>query len=304
MNTSLHHTHVTFTIPGTIAKLLFERKYEPEKMLPMAAGIYKNFLLSTVKLKGKEYQPGILGTIHKSGNSLNYNPHVHLIGTREIIDTKTGEIIDVPFVPYAKIRHIWKTAFLKHLLKQGIITEEERQSFHETYRNGFHVHFQPITGGHNEVLFRTAEYIASGYFHNSQIIKVNHEKKTVTFRYRKKMDRYTRKKHYAAKTMDMHHFMAKMLYFLPDKHRKLIRYYGIYATNIEKKLDAIDQCTWAKAIEHSFGKDPEVCPECSLPMLRDTVYSYNADREISRLIKTHEIIKGYFIPYKRKPRPP
>jgi hypothetical protein len=68
------------------------------------------------------------------------------------------------------------------------------------------------------------------------------------------MDRGTRKKHYATETISIDAFMARMLFFLPDKHRKMLRYYGIYAHNVEKKLDQIEKCTWAKAIEHSFEK--------------------------------------------------
>ncbi len=52
-----------------------------------------------------------------------------------------------------------------------------------------------------------------------------------------------------------------MLFFLPDKHRKIIRYYGIYASNIERKLDYMEQSTWARAIKHCFDKEPEKCPE-------------------------------------------
>ena len=73
------------------------------------------------------------------------------------------------------------------------------------------------------------------------------------------MERGTRKKHYATKTMNIYSFMARMLFFLPDKHRKMLRYYGIYAHNIDKKLEEIDRSTWAKAIEHSFEKNPEIC---------------------------------------------
>ena len=51
------------------------------------------------------------------------------------------------------------------------------------FLNGFHVYFQPIHGNHNEVLFRISEYIASGFFHNSQILKVDHQNKRVVFRY-------------------------------------------------------------------------------------------------------------------------
>jgi len=57
-------------------------------------------------------------------------------------------------------------------------------------KKGFHVYFQAISGTENEVLFRTAEYIATGFFHNSQIIEVDNHKNTITFRYKKFMDRH------------------------------------------------------------------------------------------------------------------
>ena len=41
-------------------------------------------------------------------------------------------------------------------------------------------------------------------------------------------------------TMDIYEFMARMLFYLPDKHRKAIRYYGIYAHGIKHKLDQIN----------------------------------------------------------------
>lgn len=304
MNTSFRHTHVTFTIPGKISKLLFERKYEPEQMIPLAASVYKSILVTSAKLKGKEYQPGIMATLHKSGNGLNYNPHIHLIGTREIIDTKTGEIIDVQLLPYRKIRFIWQKAFLNHLFKTDVITNEEYNSFINIYKNGFHVFFQPIRGDQNDVLFRTAEYLAAGFFHNTQIQEINYAKRTISFRYKKSMERDTRIKHYAIITMDIYEFMARMLYFLPEKHRKMLRYYGIYAHNIEKKLNEIDRKTWVKAIEHSFEKNPEVCPECSSVMIRDIVFSFSADREMRKLIKTHRIYRGYFISYQTAIKPP
>ena len=165
------------------------------------------------------------------------------------------------------------------------------------------MYFQKIDGTHNDVLFRTAEYMATGFFHNSQITAVNHASRTVTFRYRKHVDRFTRKKHYAEKTIDIFSFMARMLYFLPDKHRKMIRYYGIYFHNIEEKLKDIDRATWARAVEHSFEHKPEECPRCSSLMIKEVVFSFFADREIKKLLKTHEIIKGYFVPYE-KYRPP
>jgi hypothetical protein len=53
---------------------------------------------------------------------------------------------------------------------------------------------------------------------------------------------------------------------------------------------------WAKAIEISFNKKPEICPDSGTLMMPDTIYSFSADREIERLVKTHTIIRGYFRP--------
>ena len=109
-------------------------------------------------------------------------------------------------------------------------------------------------------------------------------------------DRKTGEKLYATKTMDVYLFMALMLYFLPEKNRKMVRYYGIYAHGIDDNLKIIDRRTWAKGIEKSFDKDPVICPECSAEMLPDTVYSNQADMEIKVLVKMYMIIKGYFKP--------
>lgn len=299
MNTELNHTHITFTIPGTIAKLLFERNYEPVQMMGITASLYKNLLRDSAKVKGKEYLPGIIATLHKCGNSLNYNPHVHMIATRELVDVKNGEIIDVPFLPYKKIRFVWKKAFLAHLRKQNMINDEEYIRFNEIYKNGFHVYFQPIQGDSNEVLFRTAEYIATGYFHNKQIECIDHAKMTLRFKYKCMMERGSRIKHFAYKTMDIYEFMALMLYFLPDKHRKMLRYYGLYARSIKKKLDENERRTWAKAVKHCFERNPEICPECNTLMVLDVVYSFHSEKIFKKLLSTHYVAKGYLIPCKR-----
>ena len=87
-----------------------------------------------------------------------------------------------------------------------------------------------------------------------------------------------------------------MLFFLPEKNRKMIRYYGIYAHKLDEKLKKIETRTWAKAIENSFQKNPEVCPDCLKYMVKDIVYSFRADNAMKMLIKTHAIIGGYFKP--------
>ncbi|MBN2161239.1 MAG: transposase [Spirochaetes bacterium] len=95
-------------------------------------------------------------------------------------------------------------------------------------------------------------------------------------------------------TLDIYDFMARMLFYLPDKHRKSIRYYGIYAHGIAKKLDQIKRKTWAAAIQNSFDTNPEICPDCGAEMIESAVFAYEADRQWRRLWKTHLLYGGYF----------
>jgi hypothetical protein len=41
-----------------------------------------------------------------------------------------------------------------------------------------------------------------------------------------------------------------------------------------------------------FEKNPEICPNCSAFMIKDVVFSFLADKEIQKLVKTHGIEKG------------
>jgi len=130
---------------------------------------------------------------------------------------------------------------------------------------------------------------------------------TVTFRYKSWVNRASGEKTYAVTTMDIYEpldaardkFMARMLYFLPEKAAKTIRYYGIYARHIDEKLAYIEKKTWREAVKRSFNKDPVQCPECGREMIGDVVYSFHAKDAVDRLIKTHYLTKGYFRP--RKP---
>ena len=294
MHTTLAHFHVTFTLPGTVTRALFEKRFSCDELITAAAGVYWKELLKSAGNPGREWQCGSIATLHKCGNALNYNPHVHLIGTRELVNTTTGEIIRSPLLNYRRIRFSWMNASLRLFRKHGILTEEEVRTIKDKYKNGFHVHLKPITGTNNEVLFRTAEYLAAGYFHNSMITGVDHVNKKITFRYKSWVDRYTKEKTYSEMTLDIYEFMARMLFFLPDKHRKAIRYYGIYAHRISKKLYDIKRKTWAKAIHSSFDKNPELCPDCGTEMIESSVFAFFADREWRKLWKTHLLHGGYF----------
>jgi hypothetical protein len=51
----------------------------------------------------------------------------------------------------------------------------------------------------NEVLFRTAEYLAAGYFHNNIITVIDHNNAKITIRYKNWVDRNTKQMSYSDK---------------------------------------------------------------------------------------------------------
>ncbi len=132
--------HVTFTLPGTVTRALFDKRFFCEELITVAAGVYWKELLKSAGNPGKEWQSGSIAALHKCGNALNYNPHVHLIGTRELVDTTSGEILRSPFLNYRRMRFSWMNAALRIFRKNGIFTEEDIRDIKERYKNGFHVH--------------------------------------------------------------------------------------------------------------------------------------------------------------------
>jgi len=227
LDTDFQHDYVTLTLPGKISQILLERNYSPERMIALAAKVYRDELCKALKIplnESRVHKPGIFATVYKCGTSLNYNPHVHLVGTRELINTETGENLKTNFISYKSFRFAWMNSFCKHRVKEIIISPEKVIQIKQKYKNGFHVYFQPIRGDNNEILFRTLEYIAIGSFHNSQILKVDHDSKKVIFRYKSWVDRNTGKKSYRVITLDIYQFIDKMLYFLSEPGRKMIRY--------------------------------------------------------------------------------
>jgi hypothetical protein len=296
MNPHMTHFHVTLTLPGSLRRLLFERTFPARDLVSVAAGALRRHLCDAAGVNPAEWTGGMVGAAHACGNGLNHNPHVHLVATRELVHRETGEIADPRFVPYAPARVKWMKAVLAMLVRRGFLSGEEAAGFTDRYPGGFHVHFKTIRGNENDVLFKTAEYIASGFFHNSQITAVNHAKKTVSFRFRRMIDPHTKEKLYAVQTLPVYEFMARILFYLPEKHRKSVRYYGIYARGIEEKLDAIRKKTWAYAIEHCFHTDPKRCPRCHDCMIEQVKYSFEASRAMKKITATHYLYKGYFIP--------
>jgi len=55
-------------------------------------------------------------------------------------------------------------AVLKMLVRKDNLSQDEADGFLRRYPGGFHVHFKPIRGNENDILFKTAEYLGRSLF--------------------------------------------------------------------------------------------------------------------------------------------
>ncbi|MGV3667162.1 MAG: IS91 family transposase [Leptospira bouyouniensis] len=304
LNAELPHYHIVFTLPRRLNELLFQRLVNPRFLNGLAAKTYTKRLRAISKAD-KNFKPGILSTLHEAGNHLNFNPHIHAIATRDLVNTTSDEIKEIFFMPYKTMRFDWHRTVCKYLLKKKILSKEEYTFFMKSYPRGFHVYFEKINIAESDSIYRIAQYIAFGLFHNSQIQKVDTNKQTLTFRYKSNVESITKEKSYQSLTMPIDEFLARMLFFLPNKHEKSVRYYGIYVRPSRKiKLQSQAQkSTWAEAIKSSFDvKDPLACPVCKNGMISKIIYSFQASNKEKELKKKYALIDGYF--YQKRSRDP
>lgn len=193
----------------------------------------------------------------------------------------------------------------KYLLRKKYINKDEYTFFMKSYPKGFHVYFEKINVRESDSIYRIAQYIAFGLFHNSQIQKVDQNKQTLTFRYKSNVESITKEKLYQSLTMPIDEFLARMLFFLPNKHEKSVRYYGIYVRPAKRlKLESqAKKSTWSEAIKSSFDvRDPLACPICKNAMESKMIYSYHASNKEKELKKNYTLIDGYF--YQKRSRDP
>ncbi len=75
MNTGLSHFHVTFTLPGLVTRILFDKRFFCEDLIAAAAGVYWKELLKSAGNPGKKWQSGISDGFKPVANPTNATMH-------------------------------------------------------------------------------------------------------------------------------------------------------------------------------------------------------------------------------------
>lgn len=240
--------------------------------------------------KSENFTPGFICVLHTFGRPLNWNPHIHCL----ISEGGTGTI-----TPWRKVSHFnftfLRNAFCTALLNElynllGSSFKKTKSFIYKQCKNGFYVYAKSNKYEPNIITSYIGRYLGRPIIDTSRID--NYDGDWVTFHYNRHEDDVL-----VTEKIPVLEFIRRLIQHIPEKHFKMIRYYGIYARHrkndnrlfraISRKKHAflVSLNRWRTSILRSFGYDPLRCPHCKTNMTFISIYFKNQPISLDELFK-------------------
>lgn len=225
----------------------------------------------------EQFTPGFICVLHTFGRDLKWNPHIHCLISEGGIGS-SGSWRRKTHFNFTFLRNSFQTALLNELEKRlGPSFKKVKASCYRNHKNGFYVYAKPNKCDSYNVLRYIGRYLGRPVISTKRIDAYDGD--FVTFHYNRHED-----DRLVSETLPVLDFMERLIRHIPEKHFKMIRYYGIYARHREsdKKIHrAISKENqkfflsfnrWRQLILLSFGYDPLVCSHCGKTMFFVELY--------------------------------
>ena len=215
--------------------------------------------------KSENFTPGFICVLHTFGRDLKWNPHIHVLLSEGGAGNKTAWR-GVNYFNYTLLRNSFRTALLNHMEEKiGKDFKKTKAYIYKNCPNGFYVYAKPAPRSNtNEIIKYIGRYLGRPIIATSRIDK--YDGRNVTFHYTRHEDGKL-----VSETIPATEFIKKLIVHIPDKHFKMIRYYGIYAKkhkqskvlftaiSKEKRQFLVSLNTWRLSLLSSFNYDPVWC---------------------------------------------
>lgn len=269
------HRHCVFTIPEELRSFFLQDR----SLLNLLFHSVRDVILRMFfKLNKKEsFTPGFICVLHTFGRDLKWNPHIHAL----ISEGGAGNFTPwrvVKHFDYEFLRRAFQKVLLQHLsMRLGSSFKKIKYDIYRNTENGFYVRANPSLCNPSATIKYICRYLGRPAIASSRIDY--YDGQSVTFHYFRHPDHKR-----ITETLPALGFIQKLIQHIPEKHFKMLRYYGIYAKHHkqEKKLFFVlspekkrflkKQLCWRKSILLTFGYDPLKCPKCGTSMLVLEVY--------------------------------
>ena len=255
------HRHVVLSIPDTLWGIV-RRHRELFKVLMDSAIQAINDVFSY--RQRKPILAGAIVVLHPFGRDLKFNPHVHALVTEGGFDTYET-FVHQEHISYTAMRKTWQyqvlTNFKEALPKTPGYARLIDRLFKE-YGEGFYAHLpmESRITSKRRITRYVGRYVRHPAIANYRLCSYDGEQ--VTFWYEDNDE----VRHW--KTMDVEDFILALIQHVPDRHFKMIRYYGAYCRKWKGRYsEYLEQESIAQATLDDFEERwAPRCPRCGSPM--------------------------------------
>ena len=324
------HRHVVFTIPEEYREV-FRKNRETLDILFIASrntmmkifnhslfnkirkkkDIFRNPKDNTYLFRNYKYlnEFGMISTLHTFGRDLKWNPHIHALVPELVYDNKKKEVKHVSHFNFESLRKTWMYEVNRLLLEYFKEDKKIKTMIDASYKKqdkGFYVYAKKdISDTDDDITEKInsknvkgcvsymMRYAGRPAMAESRITYYNKDSDDVTWYYEDhKTNERIQVKEYG---LDL---LKKMIIHIPDKHFRMVRYYGFYHPKCQKLLDEVhkllgnekkiyrnkekrkeelkaklDKLKFRTQMADTYNKDIFKCDECGNSFYY--VYTYN-----------------------------
>lgn len=292
--------HITFTLPDSLWDFFWLNRHLLNHISALAADTIKT------QAAKKNATPGIFTAIHTFGRDLKRNVHIHLSTTCGGLSINNTSWIKLYF-PAKPIKEAWRYAVIDLFREQYLAGNlklpktlrhiKNYQAFNAwldyLYKKNWYVHLQKTSKNHKRNIEYLGRYIKRPPLGETRIKR--YENGLVTFEY---LDHYNNTTKII--TLPVFDFIARLIAHIPDKHFRLIRYYGWLSNRTRSTLlEVVYQLlnltqkelkplmAWRELFIKSFDIDPLECPHCKTTLVFELM-SFGLDPPA--LMELHETL--------------
>lgn len=269
------HRHCVFTIPEELRNYFLSDRSLLHCLFSAVQSVISRLFFELNK--SQAFTPGYLCVLHTFGRDLKWNPHIHCLVSEGGVGNN-GFWRKVPHFNFKRLRFSFRTALLNELHQHiGDSFKKVKSQMYRDHDDGFYVYAKPNDCEPDLVIKYIGRYLGRPVIATSRI---NHyDGQMVTFHYNRHEDNKL-----ITESIPATEFIARLIQHIPEKHFKMIRYYGIYARHRkedERLYRAISKQKhtlllsfnrWRESILLSFGYDPLKCPSCGKTMVFFELY--------------------------------
>lgn len=228
------HRQIVLTIPPGIRPLVLAEPTFLKVFADAGAQAVKDLVAQWRRRQG--IRVGIMSVLQLAGRAGNQNPHLHLVVSEGGLD-RDDAWRQVTYFATGKLRRLWQYQVLTALRKAVRGTGYEAAwaarlgAMFKRYPTGFDCHAMPEKGPVERLVVYLCKYVSSPPISLRRIEA--YDGATVTYRY----DDHRRG--VVRESLSATAFIGRMICHLPPPGFRMVRYYGLYARPVRRRLHAL-----------------------------------------------------------------